>query len=333
AYIRCFDVALIPYLLNEYSRFVYPNKLNEYLIMGKPVVSTGLPEVEYFNESHGNIVSVVHNHAAFISQIQYCLDQDSDTLRAQRTAFVESNAWDKKIEAMQSLIQAKLDRKAKMREQNWQHAFLKFYRTTQRKVGIVTTAVLVVYLLVFHTSLVWVIAEPLRVVQQPVSGDVIAVLAGGIGESGQPSDAYEEKINHAVALYHQGHAKNLLFSSGATRVFNEAEVMKALAVSLGVPREAILLDEKGGGNYFSLLTLRGELKTRGWTKVLLVTSLYNGARSQLVARKNLSGVEVTIVPPDKSRFFGEQRRVDWRHLRAIIHEYAAIAYYWSKGYI
>ena len=40
AYINSFDVALIPYVVNDFTDSVYSCKLNEYLAMGKPVVST-----------------------------------------------------------------------------------------------------------------------------------------------------------------------------------------------------------------------------------------------------------------------------------------------------
>ncbi|TAJ22918.1 MAG: glycosyltransferase family 1 protein [Nitrospirae bacterium] len=69
AYIRQFDVCVIPYELNEYTRSVYPTKLNEYLIMGKPVVSTKLSEVEYFNQCHQGIVAVAEGREAFVRRI------------------------------------------------------------------------------------------------------------------------------------------------------------------------------------------------------------------------------------------------------------------------
>ena len=53
AYVNAFDVALIPYRLAEYTANVYPTKLNEYLVMGKPVVATDLPEIRRFNDTHG----------------------------------------------------------------------------------------------------------------------------------------------------------------------------------------------------------------------------------------------------------------------------------------
>ena len=44
AYLKGFDVALIPYALNEATRGIYPMKTQEYLAGGKPVVSPRLPE-------------------------------------------------------------------------------------------------------------------------------------------------------------------------------------------------------------------------------------------------------------------------------------------------
>lgn len=47
---RGFDVALMPWLDNEWIRFANPVKLKEYLALGLPVVSTAYPEVEGFRD-------------------------------------------------------------------------------------------------------------------------------------------------------------------------------------------------------------------------------------------------------------------------------------------
>lgn len=51
AYLKGLDVGLIPYALDTRTRTVYPNKLNQYLAAGKPVVSTALPELEGLRET------------------------------------------------------------------------------------------------------------------------------------------------------------------------------------------------------------------------------------------------------------------------------------------
>jgi uncharacterized SAM-binding protein YcdF (DUF218 family) len=181
--------------------------------------------------------------------------------------------------------------------------------------------------------LVWVLAEPLRLSDSPGPADAIAVLAGGIGESGEPGETYQEKVQHAVALYQHGYAPTIIFSSGVGYVYKEARVMKALALSLGVPERAIILEERGGGNYESLLHVKRIMETQGWTGMLLVTSRYNTARSYLVVRKNCPKISVILSPPEASVFFGDKGTVTWKHVRAIAHEYVGIVFYWLKGFI
>lgn len=42
-YPQHFDVCLMPYRVNDYTKYIYPLKLNEYLATGRPVVSVPLP--------------------------------------------------------------------------------------------------------------------------------------------------------------------------------------------------------------------------------------------------------------------------------------------------
>ena len=51
-YLRAFDVCLIPWLVNDLTRFMSPTKTPEYLAAGRPVVSTPIPDVaaDYANE-------------------------------------------------------------------------------------------------------------------------------------------------------------------------------------------------------------------------------------------------------------------------------------------
>jgi len=56
-------------------------------------------------------------------------------------------------------------------------------------------------------------------------------------------------VGYAVKLYKSGLADKILFSSGYTYSFKEALVMKALAVSLSVPGEAILLEDRAKNTY------------------------------------------------------------------------------------
>jgi uncharacterized SAM-binding protein YcdF (DUF218 family) len=333
AYIKHFDLGVVPYALNEYTRSVYPNKLNEYLIMGKPVVCTKLPEVEYFNQRHQGIVALAGDRDEFARLVGEELARDDAARREQRIRLVENNAWDQKIAAMQSLIQAKLEEKAKTREVNWQRILARAYRSSRRRLAMAVAMVLLAYGLAFHTPAMRWIASPLLVADQPTAADAIVVLAGGVGESGEPGEAYQEKVKQSVELYRQGYAPKIIFSSGVVYVYREAQIMKALALSLGVPEANVLVEEVGGGNYASLLNVKRIMKTHGWKSMLLVTSQYNTVRSRLVAHRNLPEIQVQITPASHSAFFGESGPMTWRQAAAIFHEYEAIVYYWLRGYI
>ena len=65
AYGRSFDVALMPWLQNEWIRYCNPIKLKEYLLLGLPIVSTPFPEIDRFRDwvdvgaTHGEFVELV----------------------------------------------------------------------------------------------------------------------------------------------------------------------------------------------------------------------------------------------------------------------------------
>ena len=60
-YIKEFNVGIVPYVCNDFTDGVYPSKLNEYLAMGIPAVSTNLREVRESKEVYGEAVIIAKN--------------------------------------------------------------------------------------------------------------------------------------------------------------------------------------------------------------------------------------------------------------------------------
>ncbi len=106
-YIAGFDVCLIPYVLSDYTRTVYPTKLSEYLILGKPVISTPLPEVLAFNDRHGPMVAIGNTPATFEAHIREALAED-DTERQPRMAIARQYDWDTRVAAMSHVIEDRM---------------------------------------------------------------------------------------------------------------------------------------------------------------------------------------------------------------------------------
>jgi len=110
-YIHGFDITLIPYLSTDYTKTVYPTKLNEYHAMGKPIVSTVLPEVEQYNETHGPLVYLATDPNRFLEKITEALEADNEHKRLLRVAAARENRWQKRIEEMAALMAGALEQK------------------------------------------------------------------------------------------------------------------------------------------------------------------------------------------------------------------------------
>src|SRR5215472_11812951 len=173
-YVKAFDVGLVPYRLTEYTANVYPTKLNEYLVMGLPVVATDLPEIRRFNADHGDVVRVAADADAFAVAIRDAFRPAPADEVARRIAVAHSNGWPSRIDAMGRLIDEAIDRRAAT-EQRWDETLKRVYRRTRTRVVALLVTVLVAYLAVAQTNLVWWLAAPLRRSAPPQSADAIVV--------------------------------------------------------------------------------------------------------------------------------------------------------------
>lgn len=111
-YIRGFDVGIVPYLFNTYTATVVPTKINEYLAMGKPVVSTDLPEVSNFNGEHGVIITSPNRAREFVASIERALlTSGEESVITRRREVAALNDWEARYERMSLLIEQGLRRK------------------------------------------------------------------------------------------------------------------------------------------------------------------------------------------------------------------------------
>lgn len=118
AYIGSFDVGIVPYLSNDYTATVVPTKINEYLAMGKPVVSTNLPQVRSFNGEHGVIITSPNRTAEFVASIERALDapaREASAIARRKRVAAESD-WGHLVGRMSLLIEAELRRKSAARQ-------------------------------------------------------------------------------------------------------------------------------------------------------------------------------------------------------------------------
>ncbi len=91
AYPQHFDVCLMPYRLDDYTKYVYPLKMHEYLASGRPVVSSGIRSVEDFRR----VVSIAGGREEWSSAIEHALsaEQNTASLQAERQRVAYQFDW------------------------------------------------------------------------------------------------------------------------------------------------------------------------------------------------------------------------------------------------
>ncbi len=94
AYISHWEVALLPFALNESTRFISPTKTPEYLASGKPVVSTPITDVV---SPYGDLklVHIARTPSAFVEAIELALQQQEDARwQANVDQYLSQLSWD-----------------------------------------------------------------------------------------------------------------------------------------------------------------------------------------------------------------------------------------------
>jgi uncharacterized SAM-binding protein YcdF (DUF218 family) len=115
--------------------------------------------------------------------------------------------------------------------------------------------------------------------------------------------------------------------------FPEAEVMRDLAIGLGVPRSAILLETSGGNTHEGVVEVTAQLRSHGWRRVLFVSSPYNMRRALGVWHKQAPEVDVVPTPPPATQFYAHADGTTLTQVRGLLQEYAALVWYWWKGWL
>mgnify|MGYP000877334155 CR=1 FL=1 len=102
---RTFDVAILPYRLNQQVLNANPLKLREYLATGKPVVSVTNPEIEKF----AGLVRIAHGREEFLAQLDAALREGDAAGSAARQAAVRPHTWDARAADVYAIVRDALD--------------------------------------------------------------------------------------------------------------------------------------------------------------------------------------------------------------------------------
>ncbi len=112
AYIGRWDAAMMPFAMNESTRYISPTKTPEYLAAGRPVVSTPIRDVVRPYGEEG-LVHIAATADEFIEGIRAALNEDAAVRLPRVDSFLSNMSWDATFTEMSRLIDAAIDARGK----------------------------------------------------------------------------------------------------------------------------------------------------------------------------------------------------------------------------
>lgn len=129
--------------------------------------------------------------------------------------------------------------------------------------------------------------------------DAVVVLGGTVdtatsrGEHIMLGDS-AERLTGAVRLFKSGIAPRILVSGGSgylNQKVKEAPLMAELLETMGVPREALILESESRNTYENALYVKNALAEAGLKRIVLVTSSWHMRRAAAIFKK--AGIDFT----------------------------------------
>lgn len=102
AYSKAFDVAIIPFKINQLTQDSNPLKLYEYLSSGLPVVSVRIPEIE----KYAGTIRIADDPQSFVREIQDALRGNSRESALLRSEAMRHETWEDRVERISEIISA-----------------------------------------------------------------------------------------------------------------------------------------------------------------------------------------------------------------------------------
>jgi len=146
--------------------------------------------------------------------------------------------------------------------------------------------------------------------------DAILVFGARVYADGRISDALADRVRTGCRLYLDGLAERLIFSGGPgdSRI-HETEAMRRMAIELGVPAEAILLDKKGVNTQATVKNTCGMFERLGIEQALAVSHFYHLPRIKMSYQRQQW--EVYTVPAKESYVLTEMPIYIFREVAAL----------------
>jgi uncharacterized SAM-binding protein YcdF (DUF218 family) len=186
--------------------------------------------------------------------------------------------------------------------------------------------ILTVPLYFFHGFILDKTANYLYYKDELKPADVIVVI---------PGSKTEYSVEYGVKLFKEGWArKDKIILSGGNAIwkYSWASLMQEQALSLGLSRNAVFLEEKSSSTKENAIFTKEIMKRHRYASLILVTSPYHSKRANKIFRKIMGDeIKVLSAPYEESRF----QFKDWwkreRDRKAVLIEFFKFFWFYVFG--
>ncbi len=90
-YINAFDIAMLPFAINDTTESLSPTKTLEYIAAGKPIISTAIKDIV---SEYGHCIPIVETAEEFAEKIQHLWKIHQEDHSAEYNEILENTSWD-----------------------------------------------------------------------------------------------------------------------------------------------------------------------------------------------------------------------------------------------
>jgi glycosyltransferase involved in cell wall biosynthesis len=105
AFLRLFDIGIIPFHQNEFMKAVNPNKFYEYMGAGLPVVSTDIGDLK---TKYGEFVRIARTNNEFLSHLDYLYSlssEEKERMKNKTLTYFRNHTWESKAKYFVQLLE------------------------------------------------------------------------------------------------------------------------------------------------------------------------------------------------------------------------------------
>lgn len=334
SYIKYFDATIIPYLKNKFTDSIYPTKINEYLAMGKPVVSTNIKEVENFNLDHKDIIKISKNNDDFIENIKQIIGSTSDLNKNLFIETAKKNSWKNRFELISQGLEKHLEIKNQSKE-DWS-LYLKSFTNRIRNKFIKNVSIFTLILFTIFYSPMFSYLEKKLYTYNDIKNSNLEALVIFSGHGNSNYDNFDYRSRYIDASFYLKKYPDLdVFIYGRSKIVKDSEIIKSLLIQKDKIRKdkIFTIETKMRNTYENIRFVRQKLLENEIKNILFLTAPLHSKRVELILEKNFKDINYFLGKTTDSYYEKLIWGSSFRKIKAVSYEYLAIIYNFFRGWL